>query len=273
METQSLDICPRFPYAPVIFDNLERAMRVSEVSEGAAFQLFLLLVAMAWLAMFWAVRRNKPLRKELFWIGGWSLPGSLLVGAWHRTDFWNPPSWLGYPVIQPVFTMEDELFGLFFAGLVAVLVPFQTGRHLQDQPISRRVTRRRKVGWLISSVAAGVALSLTPVNSVVACGVMFFLSTLIICYRRTDLRHVAMSGALLAFAAYGMLVGLFLLITPNRAELAQSMCQFYVRHGVLWTGVVLTFWALSFGAWIAVLYPFITNKRFVVFLTRMARSD
>lgn len=256
------------------FDNLERAMRESEVSDGAAFQLFLLLVAMAWLAMFWTVRRNKPLRKELLWISGWSLPGGLLVGAWHRTDFWNPPSWLGYPVIRPVFTLEDALFAFFFAGFVSVLVPFQTGRHLQDQPVPRRVTRRRKVGWLISSVATvGLLSLLPPVNSVVACGVVFILSTLIICYRRTDLRRVAMSGALLTLAAYGILVGLFLLITPNPAELAQGICQFYVRHGALWTGVVLTFWALSFGAWIAVLYPFITNKRFVVFLTRMARSD
>lgn len=250
------------------FDKLEGAMRSNVIPESAAYWLFLALVAMAWLAIFWSVRRNKPFRKQLLWISTWSIPGGLLVGAWHRTDFWNPPSWLGYPVIQPSFALEDALFGFCFAGFASVLVPFLTGRNLQDQPVGRRVTRRRKVGGLISTVATAGLLFLLPLmNSVVACSWVFLLSTLIICYRRTDLRHVAMSGALLTLVAYGMLVGLFLLIAPNPAELAQGMCQFCVRHGVLWTGVVLTFWTMTFGAWVSVLYPFIANKRFVVYLS------
>ncbi len=157
------------------FDKLEGAMRSNMIPESAAYWLFLALVAMAWLAMFWSVRRNKPFRKQLLWISTWSIPGGLLMGAWHRTDFWNPPSWSGYPTIQPSFALEDALFGFCFAGFVAVLVPFLTGRNLQDQPVGRRVTRLRKVGWLLSTVATGVLLSLTPVNSVVACSGAFLL--------------------------------------------------------------------------------------------------
>lgn len=92
-------------------------MRLNPISGDVTFQLFLVLVAMAWLAMFWVARHNKSLRRQMFWISAWSFPGGLLVGAWHRTDFWRPPSWLDYPVIRPVFTLEDALFGFFFLDL------------------------------------------------------------------------------------------------------------------------------------------------------------
>lgn len=226
-----------------------------------AFLKFSLYMLMVWFAV---VRLVPRLRTQVIFMSCWGGVGGVLAGAWHRQDFWNPPTVWGYPDGSPLLTAEDFLFGLAFAGIASVLFLLVTAMRLEEGlPNGVQVSRPKKIVALFAPFGIGFAFYLSGLNSIVSGGAVFLIGTVAICLTRRDLLWSAILGSLFVAGFYVFLLGLFLKEQPNSAELARDLCQFYVRNGAVKTSQVLLWWALTYGAWMTVLYPFITNKRLV----------
>ncbi len=239
----------------VFFHNLgEETM---SIPVAYAYQVFIAVVLVFWLVLYIMVPRFRHAQLKMSLCGG---VGGLLVGAWHRLDFWIPPSFLGYTSDRPLVAVEDIAFGFGFTGLMVVLLPLIAGWSFVEQPSSMRVQGWKKIDTPLVATAIGGVLYFSDMNSVLACSVSFLYCAVWTGRQRPDLRFMAYWGAVVTFAAFTLLVGSFLLVASNRVELAESICQFSIRNGAWMTAWVLALWSLSFGAWMTSLYPFVADK-------------
>lgn len=224
---------------------------------------FVLLVFCLMAVVYWA---RADLRRQIGFIFVWGAIGGLAVGSWHRVDFWNPPSWGDITFLGLYWSPWDALFGGSFSGIATVLVQLFGHKFLVPEavpPHRKSGHRLRKVIRLAVVLVIGPVCyfwfrwdSLTSAIVVYACGTAVFYSS------RRNLRRVVLPGTFFIAVMYGLIVGVFLAVLGNPSELATTISPFYVKHGAVGTGIVLTLFALSYGAFISPLFGWVTNQRY-----------
>lgn len=224
---------------------------------GNAYWTFALLVT---LVAFCCYRRTTA--RQQFLMGLCGAVGGVFVSQWYRPHFWNPPSVLDTQMFGLYVAIEDMVFGTAFTVIVTVLCQLFAGQRLilagRQEPSSKKVFVL--VAALVATILCYRALGWNPIW---ATSVGFLAGAATLYALRPDLGWVGLLGAFLTLGLYTFVVGAFVLLAPNRTELATSICRFYVTHGPWMTTLALGIFALSYGALIAPLYPFIANKQLV----------
>lgn len=145
------------------------------ISPEIAYPSFTMWVLAIWMVIFvvhepW--QWQSPMRSQMFLMSACGVVGSLVVGSWHRADFWNPLSVGDVTIWGAYWSPWDSVFGGAFTGITTTLLQLFGGKrlekeylaeliaresHLRGAPfMTQRQRRRRKVIHLASIVLVGL---------------------------------------------------------------------------------------------------------------------
>lgn len=223
-----------------------------------AYVIFALVVYSFLIIVRWQMPECRRQLNVMAFCGG---IGGVMISQLYRSDFWNPPSILGFTQGPVYVTIEDFLFGGGFIGLVTILPQFVTGHHLENREETEPLTNRILVVGVTFLVT--MAFWLSGVHSLTATSLGFLAGALVLGWCHRDPWFFVVWGAVTSFSLCLVLMIGFIVVVDNWPALADTFCQ-YCRD-VYPVDVVmrLVLWSLAFGALFGPFYAFMASKRYV----------
>lgn len=158
-----------------------------------------------WVVLFFARSdlRHKILAFSI--LGGIAGP---ISEVWYIKDYWHPLTITGWPI-----SIEDVLFGFFVGGIGSVVYEELFGKHFAKR-------HKRSYPWILLTfplitfiIFLFSRISLIHLNSIYVSFIAFFLTTVVILYKRRDLFSDALwsgiLGGIIFFVGYVVLLYFF----------------------------------------------------------------